>query len=173
MRFLKGHKKTAEEDFDESQDEFNAEESGLLMTESAVDDGQEAELTAAAQGEDPPTDAVVEDGDLSVTSEEEGEAAESDVAPPPEAGDATLQVVDESSSPDKEESAVGERDSSDSSLDLFKSAASSRDSVNPLLKDELGSVSAADLLTEARAVCSMLLRAKTSAGTDSENERAA
>lgn len=150
--------KTPNDDEDDTEGQFPAEESGLLMASLPPEDE-----AAAAQAEAPPdtpsgatADVTPEPEAAAPTGEDsaEGQPPAGDEEKPPEA------AGDEGSSEPREqaEPAAGEPadDSSDDLMEAFKSTLGQRDHTG-VLHDDLVDVPMAELLAEARAVRDALM----------------
>lgn len=149
MGFLGRLMKNAVEEQGEEQDEFAAEENGLLMVPSlpgeaappsaAEENGAEAQAPVAAPV--PPEDAPaqpVAGGEVAPGLTGTSPAAQSESEPVPAEG------------PQPEEG------SSDGTMDLFRTAATRESLLSSTLKEGLEDVSVKDLLAEARSILDSL-----------------
>ena len=164
MGFLGRILKTPAESQSEEQDEFNAEEKGLLMVPSLP--GGEAEPGTTEDGIDQGGVTTAEDGPGPEPIEDaEAQPLGSDEGP------LDLAAVASGAQGQPEPGAVQE--SSDDAMDLFRAAAV-RESVLPsALTDSLEDVSAAELLTEARSIRNSLLGGGSAAPGKEADRRAA
>jgi hypothetical protein len=179
MRFLTRLLKTPDEDHEEDQDEFDAEENGLLMVQALSGDKEgtaspgmpEADApqtgTPAAEGQpaNPPSQGEVRP----VEAETEQLFAGAGESPAP----AEESPPAESETPETvAEEAQTEQESSDDALSLFRGAAK-RIQVSPALREGLLDVSASELLATARSVRNSLLGGQAASGADQRDEKAA
>ena len=157
MRFLNRLLKTPEEDQDETKDEFDAEEKGLLMVPSLPGDKEESPPSAtletvvrepetlAAEGtaQGPPAEgeAATGPGQVAQRPAGEGEPTTATQESPP-AEDATPETAGEGTE---------EEGSPDDPMHMFRASAK-RTYMAAALTDGLADVSIADLLAEARSV---------------------
>lgn len=178
MRFLNRLLKTPDEDRDEDQDEFNAEESGLLIAGPPSGAGEEAAPADPHEAGAPHGTLFPEEGEapspLQVEAEhsgdEAGERPEGRGDPPGPAADPLTAVSQEQqSAPEAPQAKEG---SSDDPLALFRAAAAGETYV-PALKEGLEEVSAVDLLAEARSIRSSLLGTRATGDARQRGEEAA
>lgn len=164
MGFLTRLLKTPDENQDEGQDEFNAEQNGLLMVPS---------LPADAEA---PT---AEGGLASPPAQGETEAAQDEVAEPSQGEGEPLNLTDESPPVQSQaeqavpEEVQAEQAPSDDALSLFRASAATRADLPPVLKEGLEDVSAADLLADARSIRNSLLGGQAAGGGKQRSEEAA
>lgn len=176
MRLFKGSKDTSDEDQDENEDEFHAEESGLLMAQPPPGDSEKAGTPSAPEG-DTPESKPPENESADPLSLDDPGAGEGEAAQSPESGGDPLDIVNDSSSSPSEEQGASPpvvstvSASSDSAMDLFKAAATgSKDSLSSALKDDLEDVSAEDILADARYIRNLLLGEQAAANEGPEQD---
>jgi len=151
MGFLGRILKTPAADQPEEQDEFNAEETGLLMVPSLPGTQAEPEATEgdAAEGQL----FIAEDGPMS--SPEAGPEA-NDTAAEPAAGEGG--PLDLAAAPaEGEGGSEAEQGPSDGTMDLFRDGVVKVGGVSSVVTEGLEDVSAAELLAEARAIRNSLV----------------
>ena len=168
MGFLGRILKTPAESQSEEQDEFNAEEKGLLMVPSLP--GGEAEPGTSEDGIDQGGVTTAEDGPMDLP--EAGPDPAGALQPGGNAGD-PLDLAAMASGAQEQPEPGAVQESSDGALDLFRAAAV-RESVLPsALTDSLEDVSAAELLAEARSIRNSLLGGGSAALAKEADQRAA
>jgi hypothetical protein len=179
MRFLTRLLKTPDQDQEEDQDEFDAEENGLLMVQALSGDKEGTESAGtpeadalrteipAAEGEpaNPPSQGEVR------PTEAEAEPLFADGGEPPAPAEESPPAETETPETVAEE-AQTEQESSDDPLSLFRGAAK-RIQMSPGLRADLQDVSAAELLAAARSVRNSLLGGQAASGAGQRNEKAA
>jgi hypothetical protein len=179
MRFLTRLLKTPDQDQEEDQDEFAAEENGLLMVQALPADREGAASPGTPEAGAPQTGAPVAEGEpANPPSQGEVRPAEAEAEPlfaiagePP--GPAEESPPPESQTPESvAEEAQTEQESSDDPMSLFKGAAK-RTYMSPVLKEDLQDVSAAELLATARSVRNSVLGRLAASGGGQTNEKAA
>jgi hypothetical protein len=162
MRFLNRLLKTPDEEQDETKDEFDAEEKGLLMIPSLPGDKEEAPppatmetvagetgtLAAQAAAPGPPAEAEAAAGPDEVAQPPASEGE------PPTATEESQPVEGSAPETEGEEAEEGEG-SPDDPMHMFRASAK-RTHMAAALKDDLGDVSIADLLADAQAVRNLL-----------------
>jgi len=179
MRFLTRLLKTPDADQEEGQDEFHAEENGLLMVPSLPGEGEgtapvETRAARPLQAEAP----VPEGGLASQSGQGEAESAQDDVARPPE-GEGEGHLTDKSPPAETQpeqpvaEDAQAEQGSSDDPLALFRVTATKQGGLPSALREGLEDVPAADLLAEARSIRSSLLGGQAAGGGERRRREAA
>jgi len=179
MRFLTRLLKTPDEDQNEEEDEFEAEENGLLMIRSLPEDKDGAALVGTPEADVPEAKVSAAEGELSNpplqgtagAAEDEagqlltGEGEPSDPtkeSPPPES---------ETPETAAEESQT-EQASPDDPLNMFRGTAK-RTYMSQVLKDDLQDVSVAELLAAARSIRNTLLGEQAASDAGQGNEKAA
>jgi hypothetical protein len=179
MRFLTRLLKTPDEDQNEEQDEFAAEENGLLMVPSLPGDRERASLAATPEADAAQAKVPAAEGELAIPpSQGEARPAEDEAgqlladeaeplgpteeAPPPQAE--TPETV--------AEEAEAEQDSPDDPMNMFRSSAK-RAHMAPALKDNLEDVSAVELLAAARSIRDSLQGRQVVSGTGQGSQKAA
>ena len=179
MRFLTRLLKTPDEDQNEEEDEFEAEETGLLMIGSLPEDKEGAALAGTPEADAPQAKVPAAEGELAnppphgtagAAEDEAGqllasEGEPSDPAkesPPPES---------ETPEPVAEESQT-EQASPDDPLNMFRGTAK-RTYMSQVLKDDLQDVSVAELLAAARSIRNTLLDKQGVSDAGQGNEKAA
>ena len=147
MGLLKRLMKRAD-DYDEGEDEFNAEESGLLMAPSLLSDAEKA--AAEEESASPPVqgEAQADQPEAAELSPGGGDPLDLTAASPP---------VQSQAQPAVAQKAPAEQGSTDDSLSLFKASATEQTALLPTLTDALEDIAAADLLADARSVRNRLL----------------
>jgi hypothetical protein len=162
--------KTSDDD-DESEDEFQAEESGLLMAAPAAEGTPfEASPAPEVEGrEERPTEAVAEtEAEVDAEADGEAPAAESD----PETEPAEEEDAEPEAQSEPESDEEGSEDSADDPLSAFRSTLGKRDRARALEQD-LPDVAAHELLAEARSVLSIIAaEPDTQAPEEAEREAA-
>jgi hypothetical protein len=148
MGFLTRLLKTPGDDQEEGQDEFHAEESGLLMVPSLPTDKQETT----------PADPAPQD-EASLT-QDEGTQILPVQSQPQELTEEPPATQDQASQPTSEK-AEAEQDPSSDPLSLFRTTAAKQLCLSPALLESVEDVSAADLLAEARSIRDSLLGRRT------------
>lgn len=143
--------KTPDDDTDEVQDEFQAEESGLLMASSPA--GEEAAGTPPETGLDASPEAAAEmpaeAEDVAPTAEGSAEnPSQQEEGEPPE-------VANDSEASEPPAESEPPEDSADDPLAAFRSTLDQRRHVQGI-EDDLVDVPAADLLVEARSILDAL-----------------
>ncbi len=157
MGFLKRVAKTPDESQDEGEDEFNAEENGLLMASSPPSDAQ----TPAGEVEstDPSPPAEAEPAQDPVVQVAQGGGDPLDMTAEPPSAESQAQQGASAEAP------ANEAATDDDALALFKaSAKEGATGIPPVLKEDLEDIPAADLLAEARAIRAGLLGVDASGG---------
>lgn len=150
MGFLGRLLKTPDEDEDEAQDEFAAEENGLLMVPSLPGD-QEAPATTEGAYQV----RVRAEGDEPMDPRQAGPGPTDDAPAQPVAnGVDTLDLPAAQSEPEPvpAQGPQPEQGSSDETMNLFRTAALREVVLSPVLKEGIEDVSAMDLLAEARSI---------------------
>jgi hypothetical protein len=179
MRFLTRLLKTPDQDQEEDQDEFAAEENGLLMVQALPDGKERIGFAGTPEADAPQTGVPAAEGEpANPPSQGEVNPAEAEAEPlfaaagePP--GPAEESPPPESQTPETvAEEAQTEQESSDDPLSLFKDAAK-RTYMSPVLKEDLQDVSAAELLATARSVRNSVLGRQAASGAGQRNEKAA
>ena len=179
MRFLTRLLKTPDEDQEEDQDEFAAEENGLLMVQALSGDKEGTGSSGMPEADAPQTGIPAAEGQPAnppsqgevrpVEAESEQLFAGGGESPAP----AEELPPAESETPETvAEEAQTEQESSDDPLSLFRSAAK-RIQVSPTLREGLQDVPVAELLATARSVRSSLLGGQAASGAGQRNEKAA
>ena len=164
MGLLKRLMKTPDEDQDEGQDEFNAEESGLLMTPSLP---SEAEAQPA------------EEGPADTPPPAEAGAAPDPIAQPSQGGADPLAIGDQSPPVQSPEQPAAPADplegqaSSDEGLSMFRDSAITASSLPSTLREALEDVSMADLLADARSILSSLRGGRAAGSAEQGSGKAA
>jgi hypothetical protein len=180
MRFLTRLLKTPEEDQDEEQDEFDAEENGLLMTHSLSGDREGAALAGTPEADAPQAKVPAAEGEMAnPPSQGEARPAE-DEAGQLLAGEGKPADPTEGSPPPQSqapesvgEEAQTEEGSSDDPMHMFRASAK-RAHMAQALKADLEDVPVADLLAEARSIRNDLLGREAAGGEKpQEQQRAA
>jgi len=179
MRFLTRLLKTPDEDQNEEEDEFDAEENGLLMVPSVREDREGAALAGTPEADAPQAKVPAAEGELANPPPQGTAGAAED-----EAGQ-LLTGEGEPSDPPKEspppesetpetvaEEAQTEEASPDDPLNMFRATAK-RTFMSPVLKDDLQDVSVAELLAAARSIRNTLLGRQAVSDTGQGNEKAA
>lgn len=149
MGLLKRLMKTPDEDQDEGQDEFNAEESGLLMAPSLPSEPETQPAEEGAADTPPPTEAAAEATPDPIAQPSQGEAdplAMGDQSPPVQSQEQPAAPADP----------LAGQAPSDDGLSLFRDSAVTGSSLPSILRDDLEDVSTADLLADARSILSSL-----------------
>lgn len=161
MRFLNRLLKTPEEEQDETQDEFDAEEKGLLMIPSLPGGKDEAPPSAMLET------AVGEPETLAAEGTAQGPPAESEAATGPDQvaqpsageGEPTTATQEspptEDSTPETAGEGTEEEGSPDDPMHMFRASAK-RTYMAAALTDGLEDVSIAELLAEARSLRAIL-----------------
>jgi hypothetical protein len=180
MRFLTRLLKTPEEDQNEDEDEFAAEENGLLMVPSLPGDREGASLAGTPEADAAQAKVPAAEGELAnPPSQGEARPAEDEagqlVAGEGESPDLTKETRPPQSETQETvaEGAQTEQPSPDDPMNMFRGTAK-RTHMAPVLKDNLEDVSAVDLLTVARSIRNDLL-GRQAAGVENpqKQERAA
>ena len=177
MQFLKRLMKNPDEDRDEAEDEFAAEESGLLMETSLpgrTEQVSSPEASPASVTEDALTTAQAETPDPAGT---EAQATASEATHPPVAEGGPPELDDQSPKASGEEQSTAEEEtagetSADDPMALFKAAGTHRSYLESI-KDELEDISVAELLAEARSIRSSLVGGQSASSGAEEEQRAA
>jgi len=179
MRFLTRLLKTPDEDENEEQDEFDAEENGLLMMPPLPGDREGAAMAETAEANAPQAKVAAVEGELASPPSQgevrpaedeagqllagEGEPADpTQESPPPQSQ--TPETVGEE--PQTEEG------SSDDPMHMFRGTAK-RASMAPTLKQDLEDVSAVELLAAARSIRNSLPGRQAASGAGQGNQKAA
>ena len=161
MRFLNRLLKTPEEELDETQDEFDAEEKGLLMIPSLPGDKEESPPSATLET------VVSEPETLAAEGTVQGPPAEGEAAtgpdqvaqPPASEGEPTTATQEsppsEDSTPETAGEGTEEEGSPDDPMHMFRASAK-RTYMATALTDGLEDVPIADLLAEARSLRAIL-----------------
>ena len=179
MRFLTRLLKTPDEDQNEEEDEFDAEENGLLMVPSVREDREGAALAGTPEADAPQAKVPAAEGELANPPPQGTAGAAED-----EAGQ-LLTGEGEPSDPTKEspplesetpetvaEEGQTEQASPDDPLNMFRATAK-RTFMSPVLKDDLQDVSVAELLDTARSIRNILLGKQAVNEAGQGNEKAA
>lgn len=173
MQFLKRLMKNPDEDRDEAEDEFAAEESGLLMETSLpgrTEQVSSPEASPASVTEDALTTAQAETPDPAGT---EAQATASEATHPPVAEGGPPELDDQSpKASGEEQSTTEEETAADDPMALFKAAGAHRSHLESI-KDELEDISVAELLAEARSIRSSLVGGQSASSGAEEEQRAA
>jgi hypothetical protein len=144
--------KTPNDDADDAEDEFEAEQNGLLMASLPPEEPAEAAQPEARA--DAPSGATAdmtpqaEAAAPTAEGEAEGQPGEEEGKPPQATGDAPSSEPEEQAEPPADEAAD---DSSDDMLAAFKTKFGQRDRAQAI-HDDLVDVPMAELLAEARAI---------------------
>lgn len=149
MGFLTRLLKTPDEDQDEGQDEFAAEENGLLMVPSLPRDEAESARAGATAAEPEAPMAVPTPNEDVAAQPVASEADPLDLAAEPPA-------VQSEPEPGNGPEPQSEQGSSDGAMDLFRAAAIHESSLSSVLKEGIEDISATDLLAEARSIRDVL-----------------
>ena len=169
MRFLTRLLKTPDEDQNEEQDEFDAEENGLLMIPSLPGDREGAALAGTSEADAPQTKVPAAEGELaSPPSQGEARPAEDE---PPDATEESPPLQGETPETVAEE-AQTEQASPDDPLNMFRGTAK-RTHMAPVLKEDLEDVSAVELLAAARSIRNSLLGRQAVSGAGQGKQKAA
>lgn len=153
MGFLKRVAKTPDESQDEGEDEFNAEENGLLMASSPPSDAQTP--AGVAESTDPSAPAEAEPAQDPASQVAQGGEDPPDMTAEPPAADSEAQ----------QGASADEAATDDDALALFKaSAKEGMTGIPSVLREDFEDISAADLLAEARAVRAGLLGVEAPGG---------
>jgi len=179
MRFLTRLLKTPDEDQNEEQDEFAAEENGLLMMPSLPGDKEEAAPAATLKVE------VTQAGMLGVEGTapsppalEEAPPGEDQVGQPLAGEERSPDATEESPlaqslAPETvREEAQTEQGSPDDPMHMFRASAK-RANMAAALKEDLQDVPAVDLLTEARLIRNSLRSRQAAGGAGQGKHKAA
>jgi hypothetical protein len=179
MRFLTRLLKTPDEDQNEEQDEFDAEENGLLMMPSLPGDREGAAMAETAEANAPQAKVAAAEGELaSPPSQGEARPAEAEagqlLAGEGEPADPTQESPPpQSQTPETvAEEAQAEQGSPDDPMNMFRGTAK-RTHMAPVLKEDLTDLSAVDLLAVARSIRNSLLGRQTASGAGQGNQKAA
>jgi hypothetical protein len=172
MGFLRRLLKTPDEDEDEGQDEFAAEENGLLMVPSLPRDEVEP---ATTEGDAEPPVPVAAGGSIALP-QAGPEPAEGALAQAvaggldPPALAASSPATESQPEPAPGQEPQPEQGSSNEAMDLFRAAAVRENLMSPALKGSVEDVSIRDLLAEARSILDSLSGGRSGA---KEREREA
>jgi len=179
MRFLTRLLKTPDEDQNEEEDEFEAEENGLLMVPSVREDREREALAGTPEADAPQAKAPAAEGELANPPSQGTAGAAEDEAGQLLAGEGgPSDPAEESPPPESEtpetvaEEAQTEEASPDDPLNMFRATAK-RTFMAPVLKDDLQDVSVAELLAAARSIHNSLLGRQPVSGAGQGNEKAA
>jgi hypothetical protein len=179
MRFLTRLLKTPEEDENEDQDEFDAEESGLLMIPSLSADREGTAPAATPNADAPQAEVPAAEGELAdPPSEGEASPAQDQAGEPVADGGETPDTTEESSPLQSEgaetapEEGETEEASPDDPMSMFRGSAK-RTHMAPVLKDNLEDIPAVELLAVARSIRNSLLGKQAVSGAGQGNEKAA
>lgn len=146
---------------DEDEDEFDAEESGLLMVSSPPSNAEKA---------------AREEESASPPAQEEAQASQPEAAEPSPGGGDPLDLtpasppVQSQAQPAVAQEAPAQESSFGDSLSLFKASVSEQTSLLPVLKDTLEDIAAADLLADARSVRDRLLGRVPTVGGEQQGQ---
>jgi len=155
MGFLRRLLKTPDEDEDEGQDEFAAEENGLLMVPSLPGDREEPATTEGGA-----------DSQVLMAAPEPAEGALAQAVAggldPPDLAGASSAVQGQP-----------EQGPSDEAMDLFRAAAVRESLMSPVLKESVEDVSVTDLLAEARSIRDCLSGGDAGSGAGERKQEAA
>jgi hypothetical protein len=157
MGFLKRVLKISDEDQDEGEDEFHAEQNGLLMVSSLPSDALPPAAEPDSESPPPPAEAEpVADPDVQVA---QGEGDPLDVAAESPPAESQVQQDVPTQAPPGE--GAGDPDA----LSLFKASAKEGVTGIPsVVKEDMEDISTADLLADARSVRARLLGAEAGGG---------
>jgi hypothetical protein len=179
MRFLTRLLKTPDEDQNEEQDEFDAEENGLLMIPSLPADKEGAALAGTPDADAPQAEVPVVEGELAnPPSQGEARPAEDEAGELLAGGGEPPDPTEESPPPQSEtvenvaEDGQTEQASPDDPMSMFRGTAK-RTLMAPVLKEDLEDVSAVELLAAARSIRNTLLGGQAASGAGQRNEKAA
>ena len=170
MGFLGRILKAPAESQSEEQDEFNAEEKGLLMVPSLP--GGEAEPGTREDGIGQAQVYTAEDG-LGPDPSEDSEAQPLGSNEDPLDLAAVASGAQGQPKPVADQQPGADEESSDGALDFFRATVIRQSSLPSALRDNLEDVSAAELLAEARSIRNCLLGEGTAAGERGADRRAA
>jgi len=179
MRFLTRLLKTPEEDQNEEQDEFDAEENGLLMIPSLPTDREEAAPAGTPEADARQAEVPAAEGELA-NPPFQGEArpAENEAGELLAGGGEPPDLTEESPPPQSQtaetvpEEAQTEEASPDDPMSMFRGTAK-RTHMAPVLKEDLGDVSAVELLAAARSIRNSLLGRQGASGAGQGKQKAA
>ncbi len=180
MRFLTRLLKTPDEDQNEEQDEFGAEENGLLMIPSLPGDAEGATLAGTPEADAPQVNVPAVEGEMAdPPSQGEARPAEDEAGQLLTGEDKSPDQTEESPAPESQapesvgEEPQTEEGSSDDPMHMFRASAK-RTFTAPVLKDDLEDLPAVDLLAVARSIRNDLL-GRQAAGVENpqKQERAA
>jgi hypothetical protein len=167
MGFLKRLQKTPDEDEDEGQDEFAAEENGLLMVPSLPRDKAEpatteggaaqADVPAAAGGAMAPPQAGPEPAEGALA-----QAVAGGLDPPDLPASLSATQIQPEPAPGQEPQP--EQGPPDEAMDLFRAAAVRENLMPPILKEGVEDVSVTELLAEARSIRDCLSGGRSGTG---------
>lgn len=179
MRFLTRLLKTPEEDQNEEQDEFDAEENGLLMIPSVAGDREGAAPAGTPEADASQAEVPAAEGKLAnPPSQGEARGAEDEAGELLAGGGEPPDPTEESPPPQSQtaetvpEEAQTEEASPDDPMSMFRGTAK-RTRMAPVLKEDLGDLSAVELLAAARSIRNSLLGRQAASGAGQENQKAA
>jgi hypothetical protein len=179
MRFLTRLLKTPEEDQNEDEDEFAAEENGLLMVPSLPGDREGASLAGTPEADAAQAKVPAVEGEIAnPPSQGEARPAEDEAGQLVTGEDKSLDQTEESPAPESQapetvaEEPQTEEGSSDDPMHMFRASAK-RTHMAPVLKDNLEDVSAVELLAAARSIRDSLQGRQVVSGTGQGNQKAA
>lgn len=180
MRFLTRLLKTPEEDQNEEEDEFDAEENGLLIVNSLSRDAEGATPAGTPEADAPQANVLAVEGEMAdPPSQGEARPAEDEAGQLLTGESEPANPTEESSAPQSQapetvgEEPQTEEGSSDDPMHMFRASAK-RTFMAPVLKDDLEDLAAVDLLAVARSIRNDLL-GRQAAGVENpqKQERAA
>jgi hypothetical protein len=179
MRFLTRLLKTPEEDQNEDQDEFAAEENGLLMVPSLPGDREGAALAGTPEADAAQAKVPAVEGEMADPPSQEEARLAGDEAVQPLAGEGEAPDQTEESPPPESqapesggEEAQTEETSPDDPMNMFRGTAK-RTYMAPVLKENLEELSAADLLAVARSLRNDLLGSQAAGGEKAQKQQRA
>jgi hypothetical protein len=179
MRFLTRLLKTPDEDQNEEQDEFAAEENGLLMIHSLPGDREAAAIAETAEANAPQANVPAAEGELAnPPSRGEVKPTEEEAGQPLAGEGEPADPVEESPPPQSQapetvgQEAQTQQASPDDPLNMFRGTAK-RTYMVPVLKEDLEDVPAVDLLAVARSIRNSLLGRQATSSADQGNQKAA
>ena len=164
MGLLKRLMKTPGEDQDEGQDEFNAEESGLLMAPSLPSEPETQPAEEGSAETPPPAEAGAAPDPIAPPSQGEADPlAMGDQSPPVQSQEQPAASVDP---------LAGQAPSGDG-LSMFRDSAITGSSLPAILRDDLEDVSMADLLADARSILNGLRGGRAAGSAEQGSGKAA
>jgi hypothetical protein len=160
MRFLNRLLKTPEEEQDETKDEFDAEEKGLLMIPSLPGDKEESPPSATLETVASEPETLVAEGTAQGPPAEVEAATGPDQIAQPPAGEGEPATATQESPPAEDSTPEAEAEgteegSSDDPMHMFRASAK-RAYMAAALTDGMEDVPIADLLAEARSLRAIL-----------------